>query len=191
MSPSTSPDPGPDPKLLKVPTQRARWATRKMTVKSSNNKRLSLLNRVQHKRTQSEKDAAASDGNSALFESQHSGREGGDDDDDDDDDENHGGDNDDDGESEDEEDASRMLFFNMPLPDELLEDGDPIHTFPRNKIRTAKYTPLSFVPKNLWFQFHNVANIFFLFLVILVVSFLSSAFLIFHRLQVDNHMGAH
>ncbi|CCE27051.1 related to ATPase II [Claviceps purpurea 20.1] len=173
MSSSTSPDPGPDPKLLKVPTQRARWATRKMTVKSSSNKRLSLLNRMQHKRTQSEKDVAASDGNGAPFESRHSGRDGDDgdddgDDDDGDDDENHGGDNDDDGESEDEEDASRMLFFNMPLPDELLEDGDPIHTFPRNKIRTAKYTPLSFIPKNLWFQFHNVANIFFLFLVILV-----------------------
>lgn len=151
---------------------------------------------MQHKRTQSEKDVAASDGNGAPFESRHSGRDGDDgdddgDDDDGDDDENHGGDNDDDGESEDEEDASRMLFFNMPLPDELLEDGDPIHTFPRNKIRTAKYTPLSFIPKNLWFQFHNVANIFFLFVVILVVSFISSAFLIFHRLQVDNLMGAH
>ncbi|GAB0135335.1 hypothetical protein EsDP_00003677 [Epichloe bromicola] len=161
MSPSTSPEPGPDPKLLKAPTQRARWATRKMTVKSSNNKRLSLLNRMQHKRTQSEKAAAGTDGNGAPFEDR---------------DPDHDGDNNpsanqgqDEDESDDEEDSIRMLYFNLPLPEELLEDGDPIHTFPRNKIRTAKYTSLSFIPKNLWFQFHNVANIFFLFLVILVI----------------------
>lgn len=65
----------------------------------------------------------------------------------------------------------RSLFFNIPLPAAFAdEEGHPTQTFTRNKIRTAKYTPLSFVPKNLWFQFHNVANIFFLFLVILVVS---------------------
>jgi phospholipid-translocating ATPase len=67
--------------------------------------------------------------------------------------------------------TGRRLFFNLPLPPALLNDeGSPIQTFTRNKIRTAKYTPLSFVPKNLWFQFHNVANIYFLFMVILVVS---------------------
>jgi phospholipid-translocating ATPase len=66
-------------------------------------------------------------------------------------------------------DVSRMLFFNVALPPELVNsDGHPVQSFPRNKIRTAKYTPVSFIPKNLWFQFHNVANIFFLFLVILV-----------------------
>jgi hypothetical protein len=65
----------------------------------------------------------------------------------------------------------RQLFFNLPLPRELQDDeGHPIQLFPRNKIRTAKYTPLSFIPKNLFFQFQNIANIFFLFLVILVVS---------------------
>ena len=65
----------------------------------------------------------------------------------------------------------RRLFFNDALPKELLDDeGEPVQHFPRNKIRTAKYTALSFVPKNLWFQFHNVANIYFLFVVILVVS---------------------
>jgi hypothetical protein len=65
----------------------------------------------------------------------------------------------------------RELFFNLPLPPEFQdEEGYPIQQFTRNKIRTAKYTPLSFVPKNLFFQFQNIANIFFLFLVILVVS---------------------
>lgn len=74
---------------------------------------------------------------------------------------------------EEEEEATngRTLYFNQPLPSTMLdEEGHPILDFPRNKIRTAKYTALSFVPKNLWFQFHNVANIFFLFLIILVVS---------------------
>lgn len=70
--------------------------------------------------------------------------------------------------SEDDKD-NRYLYFNQPLPDELLEEGHPITEYPRNKIRTAKYTPVSFVPKNLWFQFHNIANIFFLFLIILGV----------------------
>ena len=74
--------------------------------------------------------------------------------------------------SEDDKDVaqSRMLFFNLNLPDEFKNsNGQPTQSFPRNKIRTAKYTAVSFIPKNLWFQFHNVANIFFLFLVILVV----------------------
>lgn len=79
-----------------------------------------------------------------------------------------------DDEDEEEENTSRTLYFNQQLPPDYLdEEGNPIHNFPRNKIRTAKYTPLSFIPKNLWFQFHNIANIFFLFLVILVVSTLS------------------
>ncbi|SPO00024.1 related to ATPase II [Cephalotrichum gorgonifer] len=76
---------------------------------------------------------------------------------------------DDDGQSSDDTN-DRSLFFNLPLPPDLVDDesGAPIQVFARNKIRTAKYTPLSFIPKNLWFQFHNVANIFFLFTVILV-----------------------
>ena len=78
-------------------------------------------------------------------------------------------------ENDDEEDRDnqgpRKLFFNIPLPaDAVDEDGLPIKHFRRNKIRTAKYTPLSFIPKNLWYQFHNIANIYFLFLIILGVS---------------------
>lgn len=132
-----------------------------MTVKSSSTKRLSLLNRI-HKRSQSEKSVAGGDGNGAPFDRYDPDRN---------DDENEdpaNGAGEDDSES-DGEDSTRTLYFNLPLPDDMLEDGCPIYTYPRNKIRTAKYTPLSFIPKNLWFQFHNVANIFFLFLVILVV----------------------
>lgn len=58
----------------------------------------------------------------------------------------------------------------MPLPQtERDEEGQPLAHYARNKIRTAKYTPLSFIPKNLWFQFHNIANVYFLFIIILGV----------------------
>lgn len=75
-------------------------------------------------------------------------------------------------ESEGSEEGStqRRIFVNEPLPPECLdEDGSPSQWFSRNKIRTAKYTPLIFVPKNLWLQFHNVANVYFLFVTILAV----------------------
>ncbi|EGX45934.1 hypothetical protein AOL_s00112g123 [Orbilia oligospora ATCC 24927] len=64
----------------------------------------------------------------------------------------------------------RNVYINLPLPpDAQDEDGKPIAQYARNKIRTAKYTPLSFIPKNLWLQFHNVANIYFLFITILQI----------------------
>jgi phospholipid-translocating ATPase len=67
----------------------------------------------------------------------------------------------------------RRIYVNMRLPsEETHDDGTPIHLYPRNKIRTAKYTPLTFIPKNLYFQFHNIANIYFLFIVILQVILL-------------------
>ena len=65
----------------------------------------------------------------------------------------------------------RNVYFNIPLPPEALDGtGHPAVRFNRNKIRTTKYTPLNFIPKNLWFQFHNIANDYFLFLIILNVS---------------------
>lgn len=68
--------------------------------------------------------------------------------------------------------SNRRIFFNIPLPDSAKdENGYNKAKFGRNKVRTAKYTPLSFLPKNLWNQFHdNIANIYFLFLIILTVS---------------------
>ena len=146
---------------LTTATTRSRWATRKMTVKSSRSKRLSILNRMQHRRAvsgASEKSTA-----SGPRTSEHGANDDGESE----------------GEEEEEEETSqRTLFFNQPLPDEFVdEEGHPLYTYPRNKIRTAKYTPLSFIPKNLWFQFHNVANIFFLFTDILVVSIPFPAYL--------------
>ncbi|SMN21130.1 similar to Saccharomyces cerevisiae YER166W DNF1 Aminophospholipid translocase (flippase) that localizes primarily to the plasma membrane [Maudiozyma saulgeensis] len=62
----------------------------------------------------------------------------------------------------------RSVFFNLPLPNEMKDDeGKPIMNYSRNKIRTTKYTPLSFFPKNIFNQFKNFANVYFLILIIL------------------------
>ncbi|KAM3442878.1 hypothetical protein NHJ13734_002116 [Beauveria thailandica] len=141
--------------LDKVQTQRARWATRRMTIKSGSTKRRSLLNRHnRNKSSASEKSSAGGDGHGPMSIG--------------------AGDEEDDdaeaSEASDEDPENRTLFFNLPLPDDMLDDeGHPTTSYARNKIRTAKYTPLSFIPKNIWFQFHNVANIFFLFVIILVI----------------------
>lgn len=148
-------------------TKRSRWATRRLTIKSSSIKRLSLTGRRNRKSVTSEKKRQS--GGSETLQSSNANHEDG---------EQHPNEDNGDGDGEEEEEVDlehgpRQLYFNLPLPPDLLdEDGNPLHEFTRNKIRTAKYTPLSFIPKNLWFQFQNVANIFFLFLVILVVSWL-------------------
>lgn len=68
--------------------------------------------------------------------------------------------------------GTRTIYFNQPIPQEMRdEEGHLLVSYPRNKIRTAKYTPLSFVPKNLYFQFQNIANVYFLFVLILTVGF--------------------
>ena len=142
-------------------TQRARWATRRMTVKSSNKKRMHLLSRMQNARSSSDEkeERRRSDGQTPEpTDSKNEAPE-------------------ETAEPNEEENGGRTLYFNQPLPDDMLdEEGMPAATYTRNKIRTARYTPLSFVPKNLWNQFHNIANIFFLFLVILVVSGIGTDF---------------
>lgn len=62
----------------------------------------------------------------------------------------------------------RKIYVNDHLPSNMVDhQNKPILQYPRNKIRTTKYTPLSFIPKNLLFQFRKVANTYFLILVIL------------------------
>ncbi|ODV89990.1 hypothetical protein CANCADRAFT_26222 [Tortispora caseinolytica NRRL Y-17796] len=64
--------------------------------------------------------------------------------------------------------SSRVITVNLPLPEHHLnEKGLPSALYARNKIRTSRYTPLNFVPKNLFYQFHNIANIYFVIIVIL------------------------
>lgn len=67
---------------------------------------------------------------------------------------------------------SRKIFVQTHLPQDMLKDPSsdsqlPKIRYPRNKIRTTKYTPLNFIPKNLFIQFQNVANAYFLFVIIL------------------------
>jgi phospholipid-translocating ATPase len=64
----------------------------------------------------------------------------------------------------------RSVYFNYAaLPSEAIDPKSkrPIAVYSKNSIRTTKYTPLSFIPKNLFYQFKNVANVYFLFLIIL------------------------
>ncbi|KAF7726201.1 hypothetical protein EC973_008999 [Apophysomyces ossiformis] len=62
----------------------------------------------------------------------------------------------------------RTIYVNMDIPPDELDDyGQPTRSFIRNKIRTAKYTWYNFLPKNLFEQFRGIANLYFLFLVIL------------------------
>ncbi|KAJ1305376.1 hypothetical protein OPQ81_000391 [Rhizoctonia solani] len=64
----------------------------------------------------------------------------------------------------------RTVYVNQPLPQsETRSNGDPITRYVRNKVRTSKYTIVTFIPKNLYEQFRRVANLYFLALVILQV----------------------
>lgn len=126
------------------PTNRVRWATHKASAQQGRKKRQSILNRI-HKRTPSDKSAQSIGTESEPSQATDFG--------------------------EGEQDTGgRTIYFNQQLPPEAKdEDGHIKARYARNKIRTAKYTPLSFIPKNLYFQFHNVANIYFLFIDLLSV----------------------
>ncbi|KAF2130860.1 phospholipid-translocating P-type ATPase [Dothidotthia symphoricarpi CBS 119687] len=134
-------------KIQSLPVKRIRWATHRATGTTAANKRHSLKERL-HRRMGSggeKRDSLGKEGGSAP-DATSEGSDAG----------------------SDEQEGGRRVYFNVPLPpSERDEDGSPTVQYARNKIRTAKYTPISFVPKNLWFQFHNVANIYFLFIIIL------------------------
>lgn len=127
------------------PTKRLRWATHRASKKEGIKKRQSILDRLHHKRASTDKtENAESDSSLAgnVEPAEFSVIPG----------------------------SRRTIYFNRPLPDSArYPDGHPIVHYARNKIRTAKYTPISFVPKNLYFQFHNIANMYFLFIIILSV----------------------
>lgn len=57
----------------------------------------------------------------------------------------------------------RRVFVNLPLPSYCLTSkGTAAYTYVTNKIRTSKYTIISFIPKNLFEQFRRPANLYFL-----------------------------
>lgn len=62
--------------------------------------------------------------------------------------------------------------YRLIVPNHTVPPKTPKHDHPNgrrvgNKIRTTKYTVLSFLPKNLLEQFHRVANLYFIFIVVL------------------------
>ncbi|KAF9261613.1 phospholipid-transporting ATPase 1 [Marasmius fiardii PR-910] len=62
----------------------------------------------------------------------------------------------------------RNVYVNHPLAHlEVDNRGEPAVRYCRNKVRTTKYTFITFIPKNIYEQFRRVANLFFLTLVIL------------------------
>ena len=131
---------------ISKPTKRQRWATTRHTPSGGMRKRVSIIDRF-HKRhemrDEKRKSATPSTPADTVSTSGDDSQQAG---------------------------HNRTIYFNVPIPEnELDEEGHLLHTYPRNKIRTAKYTALTFVPKNVWLQFHNIANIYFLFVIILNV----------------------
>ena len=65
-----------------------------------------------------------------------------------------------------DDDDYRLVVPKLALTVDHLEDEHAIK-HRKNGIKTTKYTIWSFLPKNLFEQFHRFANIYFLFIVIL------------------------
>ena len=61
----------------------------------------------------------------------------------------------------------RIVVPNHTVPPKTPKNDHPNGHLIGNKIRTTKYTLLSFLPKNLLEQFHRVANLYFIFIVLL------------------------
>ncbi|KAK2745542.1 hypothetical protein FQN57_003667 [Myotisia sp. PD_48] len=125
------------------PARRMRWATQRRAGAHAQRKRVSIMDRI-HRRTSSKDEKHKSTTSTIPNSTENSSTDNLD------------------------ESNSRRIYFNLqPPPDQFDENGALIADYGRNKIRTAKYTPLSFVPKNLWFQFHNIANVYFAITIIL------------------------
>ena len=68
------------------------------------------------------------------------------------------------------DDQVRHIFVNLPIDTAYLDSsGNPLEAFPDNKVSTTKYTLLTFLPLNLFEQFHRAANFYFLLMVILQI----------------------
>lgn len=68
---------------------------------------------------------------------------------------------------QDDRDRHRMVVPNHTVPAKTPKRDHPNGKRVGNKIRTTKYTLLSFVPNNLLEQFHRLANLYFIFIVVL------------------------
>ena len=61
----------------------------------------------------------------------------------------------------------RIVHNNVTLPENIPHKYHPHKSYARNRVRTTKYTILSFIPKNLFEQFHRIANLYFIGIVLL------------------------
>jgi len=61
----------------------------------------------------------------------------------------------------------RVVVPNHLVPTNPKDQDHPNSQYLSNRIRTTKYTFLSFIPRNLFEQFHRFANLYFLFIVLL------------------------
>ncbi|PYH97716.1 phospholipid-translocating P-type ATPase domain-containing protein [Aspergillus ellipticus CBS 707.79] len=129
------------------PTKRQRWATQRKAGPGGMRKRVSIMDRLHKNSDGKEEKKLAATNSPTSIESPPAEQAS---------------------TETSTESNSRRVYFNIPIPEsERDEDGHLKAAYPRNKIRTAKYTALSFIPKNIWFQFQNIANIYFLFIIIL------------------------
>uniref|UniRef100_A0A3Q3R1N9 Phospholipid-transporting ATPase n=1 Tax=Monopterus albus TaxID=43700 RepID=A0A3Q3R1N9_MONAL len=64
------------------------------------------------------------------------------------------------------ENKTRIVHANI-LYDHAKGEENPNRHYANNKIKTTKYTVLSFLPKNLFEQFHRFANVYFVFIALL------------------------
>lgn len=67
----------------------------------------------------------------------------------------------------DSEDRKRVVVPNHMVPPKTPRKDHPNGKRANNRVRTTKYTLLSFLPRNLLEQFHRVANLYFIFIVLL------------------------
>ncbi len=169
----------PEETLAPTPTKRLRWATQRLKGGKGSRKRGSILGRLNHRGSQNSEKKRDSGGGDSMGTDL-----GGIQEEPNEDEEEKPLDSEDGGQ------GPRKVYFNIPLPpDAVDEQGNPIAQYRRNKIRTAKYTPISFIPKNIWYQFHNIANVYFLFLIILAVSILTwLRCILLTRPQVFQHL---
>lgn len=65
------------------------------------------------------------------------------------------------------EDRKRIVVPNHTVPPKTPKKDHPNGRRANNRVRTTKYTLLSFLPRNLLEQFHRVANLYFIFIVLL------------------------
>lgn len=60
----------------------------------------------------------------------------------------------------------RVIISNLPFGSKKWKEN-PNRYYDSNKIKTTKYTILTFLPKNIYEQFHRFANIYFVFIALL------------------------